>query len=300
MKTLTGLLTFIIFPFIAMQAQEWAPIGAEWYYEIMDVDFSRPAIYGYQHMVSTKDTVVAGDTCRLITRTTYMSDARTLHLDPIIIRQDQRMVYQYFQGDFHLIFDFTAMPGDTLRLRQTYYTSPYPDSMEMIISSVGTQMINGTSFNFQFAGAMGWMDGRLIEKIGFDLYFIPFIEHADGGFRPNGLRCYNEGNFSYKPADIKLCDSFRYDPSGIEESVLSDVTFLINNNSIYLSASNAGLYNCFIYNTDGKLMQQEQVNLLPEATTAIPLKLERPGVYFIALSNREGHTVTRKFLYLRE
>ncbi len=102
MKRITLILSSL-FLFFTMHSQvEMFPIGAEWHYEIGDI---QPPYGNYHHSIVEKDTIVAGKTGRLVVADNGNKE---------IVYEDSGRVYYFFKDKFRKIYDFNVKEGDTV------------------------------------------------------------------------------------------------------------------------------------------------------------------------------------------
>ena len=184
-----------------IMAQDFAPVGAKWYYT--EKYFASNNI-GYLYAESTKDTVFKGKNCHKIINDImcggYEASINFVYLEDSIV---------YFYNDstdsFHILYNFKAKKGDT-------WITIFPvmgrvDSLRATVDSVYTVNINGhrrliqqtikytrgddleTDFRYYWA--------TVTETIGdsyylFNLYSL--LIKCDGEIS-EGLRCYNDPDF---------------------------------------------------------------------------------------------------------
>ena len=129
---------------LALQANaqnEFAPIGAEWYY--MEIKRPYPNTFKYNNVqyVSEKDTIVQGKTCRLIRGSYYRNGEPFYHE---VIYEKNGIVYYYFNEQFRKIFDFTVQERDTVAFE---FKSNKKHSFDLDTSIIVLCIVNGISIN---------------------------------------------------------------------------------------------------------------------------------------------------------
>ena len=232
-----ALLIFVLAcTFCTVTAQrEWAPIGAEWYYGYMQGSYE-PSTF-YLKMVSLKDTTVGGKTSRLL-RSTIVTDVDQIHLEDIVIYQDQDKIYRWADGAFHILYDFSLQVGDTLKV---YIPNPISQNPSfnfayLTVVSLSEFDISDRTFRSQLLWAI---DKELSvyavqfshwahESIGSQSYFIPVHQLVCDNVCPWPLRCYSESNLSFKWIDIP-CDTIIILRTGINQTDVSDKVKLFPN-----------------------------------------------------------------------
>ena len=166
-------------------AQEWSPIGAKWHYTQWGnilVDYS------FKTIESIADSIINGEQCkRLIEKEIYYSDTITRNH---YMYSENDSVFFYKDDEFHLLYDFGAIAGDTIVL--SYFWTGNGDSLLMIIDSTSTIDINGEIRKIQYItcgdGYTVEFGNEVIEGIGSTFFMF---RNYDG--MPNGpLRCYED------------------------------------------------------------------------------------------------------------
>lgn len=193
------------------QTNNFAPIGATWYYD----DYVNNCITfpdcGYYKMESVGDTLIDGKNCRILKETYFMT-----YFKPdtqYIIYEDLGIVYLFDEGAFHELYNFNAVAGDTITTFAEPFNGYYSFSdfmfseFKYVIDSVYTELIDGELLRIQNTTALGvgdgwgfWSGPMIIEKIGSIGMFLGIPNEINieyGGF----LRCYSEDGFFYKNPD---------------------------------------------------------------------------------------------------
>lgn len=185
------------------QSFEFAPIGAEWYYETQSM-FSR----GYIKMVAEKDTVIDGYGCVKLAREEHWHELQfsglfSGNLPALFLSQVGDSVMLYKNGAFYKLFDFGAEIGDTWNVVGSSDICP-EDFGTVVVVDKGIDTINGIPLRFvttkdlpdsfwRFCQSMqGTLSGavKIVERIGPRGYLLPEqrceFDNAEGG----PLRCY--------------------------------------------------------------------------------------------------------------
>lgn len=180
---------------------EFAPIGAEWYYNYTE-SLAGPET-GYYLLKSVKDTTIDSKVCRILTHTYINSKGIALRKGESILYEDakEKRIYRYLFGNFYLLYDFTKTTGDTIIVKEPYSETKY-DSIVTVVDSVGIETVSeniqlkvlyvrpveGRKYDFQ---------GKIVEKIGNLLYLFPFNQLVCDGGCPLPLRCYNDYQINF-------------------------------------------------------------------------------------------------------
>lgn len=187
---------------------EWAPIGAKWYYTSPYYMHEDPGDYYKQCTVmeSIKDTMVFGKKCRKID-VRYCSN--NLEVGWFIVHQNGDTL-SYLNGEsFHVLYNFSAKPGDTITVHKGLFI-PVSASLNRMNPRYGFQYYVVDTGRIQIYGQ--WLRRQevkntynsdfvlskyIVEKIGNYTYFlgrfiVQYIGQA-GGF----LRCYHDPLLDY-------------------------------------------------------------------------------------------------------
>jgi hypothetical protein len=195
---LTFLVTFFVFS-SSLVAQEWFPIGANWYYN--QVDF---LLMGerFKYFEVTGDTTIQGKYCHTIEGECECSEfalVNYLHVDG-----EQIFYFDEVSSAFRILYDFGLAPGDTLK-----YFSYNHGETQYVLDSITTLDINGYALrvqHFQYVNGIWELGDKVFEFIGSNRCLYPLIGVCDPG--TGGLRCYEDGILGlYKFIDIDIpCD----------------------------------------------------------------------------------------------
>ena len=221
--TLAALLLMVAGSFYACEDKEekkgddevsivFAPIGAEWYYTYT---FDYCPENHFNHIISEKDTIVKGNSCRLL-RLYY--DNSTTASEKYIFKQEQGKIYYYYQDRFNLLFDFDAKINDTIQFtfmgvkyffdssqNPPFYSKDTVFSVRSVVESITTNAQNLKTFTTEIlevdrVAAYFPSLYTYTEKIGLHSEFMLKIE--DIWYIPEYppyriLRCYSDTDFSF-------------------------------------------------------------------------------------------------------
>lgn len=193
-----------------LHAQEWFPIGANWYYN--QVDF---LLMGerFKYFEVTGDTTIQGKYCRTIEGECECSEfalVNYLHVDG-----EQVFYFDEVSSAFRILYDFGLAPGDTLE-----YFSHNHGETRYVLDSITMLDINGYSLrvqHFQYVNGIWELGDKVFEFIGSNRCLYPLIGVCDPG--TGGLRCYEDGILGpYKFIDIEIpCDYITTSTVDIQE-----------------------------------------------------------------------------------
>ncbi len=210
-------LCFILILNLGSKAQIWAPAGAKWYYT-----FSNFWISGYISIENTKDTLIYDNAsgqfrnCQKLDKIFYSYNHLNGNLDTITIGSEytwsnQDTVFIYRHNQFYVLYDFSAQPGDTWIIPETYNFLDNCDSVGVVnVVAAGDTILNSEVLRYivvEPEEQSHWvLFGKIIEKIGPLWYMLPeqacILDYMEGG----PLRCYQDSGFQYISGIAPYCD----------------------------------------------------------------------------------------------
>lgn len=285
----------------SMAQQEFAPIGAKWYYCALEE-------CGYITMESIKDTTIQNKPSKIIaidySQSCYPSVDNLYPNEKIFVTGDTDSVL-YFQDDsFHKLYDFTSEVGDTIELVffpfAFYLNHPYStDPEENIISVVEYIDTIVTNEGVKLKAIYPTMNDT------FDCpYQGPIVQRIGNYFTyPLGMICpdiinINHVNFSYyEDVNTTLGDEFSI--CNIDISNISDALQAIPI-TIYPNPSKGIIH----IDTPVFIEKIEVFNLMGTGVytaknvsdPTLDLAHLSKGVYFLKCYVDDGQTVTRKIV----
>jgi hypothetical protein len=165
---------------------EFAPIGALWHYS--QWAFGDAAVT-YKTIESVAEVSIQGKLCKHLVQVDRFYADTMLVIDHYMY-SDEGRVYFYAEDEFHLLYDFSAIGGDTLVL--DYYQTYTGDPLLMIIDSTGTIEVSDEQRTIQYVtsgdGMMVEFANEVIEDIGGTYFMFPNYDGSSNG----ALRCYQE------------------------------------------------------------------------------------------------------------
>lgn len=182
MKNLT-LLSFLVFT-MGLSAQEFAPVGAIWHYDQATIN---PNMQSYHTIESISDTLIEGRMCQSLLVTSRHAGQQFSWLYTCASGDS---VLMYVDSAFYLLYDFSAVAGDTLVIG--HYRTDAGSPLLMVIDSTSTMVINGHTRRVQYVtsgdGLSIEFGGTVIEGVGNTMYLLPVFDMATEG----PLRCYSD------------------------------------------------------------------------------------------------------------
>jgi hypothetical protein len=265
-----------------MYAQNFAPTGSVWHYT---QGTTNPNVTSFKTLESVADTTINGIACKKIVEVERYFD--TVNVSYRYMYAENDSVRFFADENFHLLYDFGAMEGDTVVL--DYFATHNGTPLKMIIDSTGTIMVNDQERKIQYItcgdGMVIEFGHHVIEGIGNTSFMFPTPD-----FSLNGpLRCYQDNNTAlylnpYHYPDYgwnhEDCEEII---TGIEETGLNRGTAIFPNPATTtISILNINQPTAYkIYNPDGRMM------LSGTATESSKINITglAQGVYFIQMGS---------------
>jgi len=290
----------------ANSQQEFAPIGAEWYYT--NAISAESDLSSYVKYQSVGDTLIEGKNCRIVEGND----------ETYFLYEENSKVY-YFKNSFNLIYDFTASVGDTITfsivacdtsiaslapiLCYEYYKTY---NVMYTVKNIDTIIVNNIPLK-QYETVLiscGNIDNYFIvphsyiyiENIGYEKRFIYETEAPTAG-HTNYLRCYNDKNILYTSDRWaqydKACD---YLESTSSNTKTSNITIYPNpfKDAIFIEPSTgfSSEYTISIFDCIGN-------NVLTNNYTekgSVDTKSLQQGLYFIHIAGNNGSVLQYSFM----
>lgn len=272
--------------------QEWAPLGATWYYD--QIEFSGDSDRSFIKYSVIGDTIIEGNSVKVFEQafTTYLS-----YYDSILITKDTcyfsrigDIVYFYDKnyGTFELTYDYSAQSGDTLIV----WCNQGEVDIEVLVDSVSSININGFALRkFYVTSSFPqdcYMSGEIIENIGWTGFMFPQHSIADP---PVGgpLRCYSDAIIGEFKISDKDCDFIV--PS--VESALLGINIYPNpfNRIIWFEDKNDRIERISIIDINGRIVSERTL-----VSQRIDLGDLSEGVYAIRIITNDGIVGYKKLI----
>ena len=288
---------------------EFAPIGAEWYYNCC----SHPFGY-FNRIVSETDTVVEENNCRVLRQ--YSGNSNVVS-EEYIIKQEQGKIYYYYQEQFNLLFDFDAEVNDIVEFTFKYriYDDNYLFRKDSILSlrfeveNITTNAQNLKTFTTKIVdedkdkGMYGYLwSYSYTEKIGLGSEFMPVLNNLPSiplGEQFLYLRCYSDSDLSFISAHWQFWGINGYYPCNYSFNT-SINTPKNENTKIYPNPFSDNIFvttfngeNIEIIDISGRIVYYSELsNGINEISTGHFLK----GIYFAKIRNKDDSIQTFKIV----
>ncbi|RYD22774.1 MAG: T9SS type A sorting domain-containing protein [Verrucomicrobiaceae bacterium] len=326
------------FTLSARSQNTFAPIGAEWWYAASMRSYEywdNFAEVWADQMVSVKDTVIAGQSCRKLTATRHQKDKNhpyTAYVTAqssffIYNNQDTVFAFSAALSNFVPLYIFNVQPGDTVCLRSPLgqaANSPFC----VVIDSVVTEIYDTTHLrsyyhhnvsgsNIGFGSSYTMPDdsklrlGKYTDKVGGNWpgcgSFFPggYIDNADyyksTGLPTGSLRCYHDAVTAIKMSAV-TCDSVQNSYLGVDKPYRTNEAGYIFPNptsetfTLMLPKSFPKESTVILFNISGQKVH-EIIVPAKQSECAIVMPAELPsGLYVLKLSLAEDRFIYRKLI----
>lgn len=235
----------IILPFYFFSegiAQDFAPVGAEWYYSEDEV-FAPQGYESFLHVIALKDTLIQDKLCSQLNCDWLCWNPGGIQY--VYSNSDSVYLFDATLNEFKLIYAFHAVAGDSIIIPVKDWDGVI-DTVVLSIDSTSTITINNIDLIQQFVtyfvydsfpGEMNtyYYQSEIIETIG-DKYFlfnIP-IEASlicDANFS-RGLRCYDDNYIGHYETGIS--PTCTYTSVSVNEPLVDSIELYPNPTSDYL------------------------------------------------------------------
>jgi hypothetical protein len=282
----------VIIPDTNDNKPEFAPIGAEWYYNY-DPDITLDD--GYQKISVLKDTIIDNHNCRLlqirnIGYSYFYQKNYNYKAGNIILYESGDTVHYYKNGQFYILYDFSAKSGDTF-----YSISNLPNctqAFKVRVDSITNIEINDQLLKKFHITLNDSLQANYIEKIGYNDYLLPQFglgcEILTGPHYPGPLRCYYDNKIGvYSTNIVSACD---YITSSDEIEMLNEgIRVFPNPAASFVTISNPSnipIKTIKLTDFSGRVVQTWRVQELVENT--LNIQHIPPGIYLLKATTEAG------------
>ena len=277
-------------------SQDWAPIGAKWYY---GEGFAFSGDIDYILYTSEKDTTVKGQTCRKISKRhdCYCYDRPNFEL--MFSKNDSVFYYDNQLDTFQLLYNFNAIKNDSWFFKFKDVPSRRIDTVDINVDSVGSIQANSktlkqlyVTYTIRFEDTQQQYQSRIIEKVGdisFMFNFYPSMTMACDINYSKGIRCYDDADLGNYHFDSQDYCTYTYVWTDIKNESKKNITLFPNpsNELIRITGLNqTGYYS--IFDINGKLIKSDIV-----ADSQISIIDLLKGFYTIIVTDRNGLLILR-------
>ncbi|HAQ64624.1 MAG TPA: hypothetical protein DCR43_02015 [Bacteroidales bacterium] len=309
------LLTLLIFIPTLVSGQDWAPVGARWYY---DHDYGLPPYLTV--MESVRDTIILNKSCReLVTNQifefnrpngTFYWDTTLISRNFIYNSNDTVYHYNKYDSSFYPLYLLNISPNDTILIRDR--TTPctmneyFCSRFEYVVDSVSSISLQGNNLKMIYNSATSssdWMFNRpndhdvypIIDRIGSLKSFFGVSEMFVLEGEICCLRCYTDSLISFKSSYwTNDCDYLRplHEPLSIRADVTNDLVVYPNPFNSFINISKDAPTEFELYDSFGRLIMKGKEKVVNTAFL-------KEGIYLLKLTlSKSGNKTIRIIKHL--
>lgn len=280
-------------------SQGWAEVGSIWHYSEGTVNPNMTAFITFESIA--EDTVV-GIPCRKIKVVDRQWGDTMVYYEYMYAENDS--VFFYWEGNFHLLYDFGAETGDSILLPY-FWTVNGDSTLYMIIDSTTTIDVNGEMRKLQYItcgdGIVVEFGNKVIEGIGNTYYMFPTYDGEYYG----PLRCYEDNIVGLFISPFHPNNGWNFEDcdqiiTGISELESENKMFVFPNpfttaTTIEYSLDGSSRIQISIYNAVGEEVYRTEENVMsPVRHKVIWSPRHIPaGLYYAVLRSEVGVSVVK-------
>lgn len=300
MKHIFLLICTILFAII-IKAQEFAPIGAEWYYNERfafsgDIDFIK--------FISEKDTIINGKTCSKLTKRHKLYCFGRPDTEFLYSSNDTVYFFYTIFNEFQNLYIFNSIPNDSWIIKIKDEEQEV-GTITIRVDSVSTIQINGqnlkalhVTYNKNNEISPESYSSTIIEKIGDIQYMFnwsPWTQIACDANWTDGLRCYQDSEIGlYSTGIVDSCDYIYNWATANFEKQNERIVVYPNpaKDKIEISYEKCQKVNIEIFELTGKLILSEIIQTNEEFN----ISNLNSGIYLIKITDEEKNLFTNKLI----
>jgi len=208
------LILFLLSTIATYAQKEFAPIGAKWYYR--SIEGMNPPNEGYVLVESIGDTILGNKFARILKKRQFQTKGSIVDWGFDFLHIDGEKIYQWGNGNYYLLYDFTAEKDTSWSIYSRDKNPCYTDSLGRVrVDSTGVRTINNIelkSIHLSPADTSCWTLGdEILQKIGSFYYLFPdynnICDIMDYPGLVGGLRCYEDPEIGLYQVGNCPCDS---------------------------------------------------------------------------------------------
>lgn len=295
------LLTLLFLSAANSQAQDFAPAGAEWYY---NERFAFSGDIDYIKFISEKDTLIHGRTCQKIIKRHKLLCFNRPDSEFLYTGNDTVYFFDDTFNEFQNLYVFNSAPGDSwiIRIKDENQET---DTVTVRVDSVSTKQINGqnmralhVTYDKNDENYPESYSSTIIEKIGDVKYMFnwyPWSQIVCDANWTDGLRCYQDAEIGlYSTGIVDSCD-YIYTWTAVKEEIPERIRVFPNPAGDYILIEADGRTNLVaeLHRLDGKVLISREFNENMKLDIAGYVK----GAYILTVGNGKQIIDRRKIVH---
>ena len=282
-------LLLILFLFLSSNlfAQNFAPVGAKWYYTHYQNGIPAYVFTSYTLVESVLDTIIVSENCSKL-NVTY-NNFQNQSFDTWFMRSDSDKIYYYSPDSsrFLSLCDFSKSAGDSFEIEGYYSVTLQGAPLFAKVDSIGLINLNGHIRRISFTHINDIMydyPGLNIEGIGNCYWMFPI--HEENVFGP--LRCYSDSILGlYETGEAFSCDWNTEAPEIIFSNQSIEISPNPSSGIFNLQFQNSSLLKSIdVLNVFGKKIFSS--NRISDSQFVLNLSAQPNGIYFLQLKTESG------------
>jgi len=285
--------------------QEFAPLGAEWYY---DQWFAFSSDISYSKISSVGDTAIGGKHCRILLK--EGNPCCGGRPDTEYMYEENGALY-FWDNDFNrfqVLYDFNKKVNESWRIGVKHFgLSSGTDTIKYIVDSLSTITINRRNLRVMHATCevvSNWchrkMNVRIIEKIGDVInYMFCYYNPAQGmycdGNYAGGLRCYSDSELGYFSTGLAPSCTYANRMTAIEDRETNPKIKVFPNPSMGIITLESGYpdeVRADLVDLTGKVL----VTKVLRSNTRLDLSAFSPGLYLLIIQKGDQRSEVLKII----
>lgn len=287
---------------LQLMAQDFAPIGAKWYYT---ENFASTGDKAYLKIESVKDTLVQGKNCKLLRKTKVLQCSNRGDTE-IVYSQDSAVYFWDKDFDkFQKLYDFKVATGGFWTILIKHELSN-PDTIKVVVDSITTtKILNKTlkvlnvSYHTSYSAYGSHYTSKIIYPIGDFTYLFNLYPYWSGACDFNysgGLRCYEDSEFGYYSTGIADSCTYTYKWTSIksikDKQLKVDLGPSPTKGLIKISCYDNINYKICLLDNLGRLIKTGNF----QKETNLDISSYPNGMYFILIQDDKGMTNNTKIM----
>lgn len=290
MKKFTLIILMLLATFSVKGQVEFAPVGAEWYYErlIMNYETWKYEDVTYDRFRSLGVVEINGWQCKEIELFQNVDCDGNVnpYYETRYINQEGEQIYEVVDGERYLLYDFSKEVGEywIITHRPPFELPELPETDTVFVDEIKEIVLADGSKRRMFVTSVNVETclylTNIIEGIGLDESLFPFyVLLGPPACMNTGIRCYSEDNNYLITSDVE-CD---YEELSLEEyakpSIICNTIIDDCLNIQFNDISKNGLY-VSIYDIIGNLIYKD---MFFDNSVFIDLSNQMSGMYFVKI-----------------
>ncbi len=292
MRTLITFL-FLFSSFWSISQDKWDFENSVWHYNYRGLG----PIVVYAIMEYSGTSRVGPDSTEVshLDLVVHYANNNTSLLRTVYVYADEDRVYQWLDGEFHVLYDFTVSVGDTMYVYGSNgydngYVTTVVDTVSQVIFNADTLRAYHLKLESHSPITAYAFGGWVIEKMGNLGSFVPESElDCDGGC-PNWLRCFKNSAIDYQ---VEVCDTIkdlRVSTIDIDEELMTVEPRLYPNplsrhEALHIEYSDISSLSVSVFDMEGRVMLSEQA--VSDGSLSLPSDMSA-GVYMVHVVDRDS------------